>query len=168
MRVAFALVLALFVAACGFQLRGSNIVALPYKTLHVAIPDHSEFGVNLKRAIRATGSTQVLELPEGADAVFTPTGESRDKTVLSFTSAGRVREFQLRYRYSYRVHDLRGIDLIEPVTISLSRDFSFDDAAVLAKEQEEALLWRDIQNDLVQQVLRRLAASRPQRQTATP
>jgi len=32
---------------------------------------------------------------------------------------------------------------------------------VLAKESEEALLYRDMQSDLVQQILRRLAAIKP-------
>lgn len=37
---------------------------------------------------------------------------------------------------------------------------TFDDAALLSKEGEEILLWRDIQNDLVQQLMRRLAAAK--------
>jgi LPS-assembly lipoprotein len=43
----------------------------------------------------------------------------------------------------------------------IRRDISFSDALVLSKEAEEVLLWRDIQNDLVQQLLRRLAAAKP-------
>ena len=95
-----------------------------------------------------------------------PTGEVREKTILSLNSAGRVREFQLQYRYGFRLHDRSGRDLIEPATIVLTRDMSFDDAAVLAKEQEEALLWRDMEADLVQQILRRLAV--PPQSTAAP
>lgn len=148
------------VAGCGFQLRTSQ--ALPYDSLYLAVPDYSEFGTNLKRAIRASGSTRLVDSPAEAQAILTPTGEATEKHILSFNSAGRVREFQLRYRYSYRVHDAKGLDLIAPVTIAMTRDYSFDDTSVLAKQQEETLLWRDMQNDLVRQVLRRLAASKPQ------
>ena len=147
-------------AGCGFQLRGS--LAIPFETLHVAVPEHNEFGTNLQRAIRAQGNTKLSETAQDAQAILTPTGEAREKTILSLNSAGRVREFQLRYRYSFRVHDREGRDLTEPATVILTRDMSFDDAAVLAKEQEEGLLWRDMENDLVQQILRRLANARPQ------
>ena len=69
-----------------------------------------------------------------------------------------MREFQLRYRFAYRVHDLKGREFVPPTEIILVRDISFSDERVLAKEQEEVLLYRDMQNDMVQQVLRRLAA----------
>lgn len=146
-------------AGCGFHLRGA--LAIPFETLHVAVPDHSEFGTNLKRAIRAQGRTKLVDKPADAQAILTPTGEVREKSILSLNSAGRVREFQLRYRYNFRVHDQKGQDLMPPAAVILTRDFSFDDAAVLAKEQEEGLLWRDMENDLVHQILRRLANAKP-------
>lgn len=154
-----ALLAAAALAGCGFHLRGS--LSIPFETLHVAVPEHNEFGTNLKRAIRAQGNTRLVDTPQAAQAILTPTGEAREKTILSLNSAGRVREFQLRYRYSFRVHDREGRDLTAPATVILTRDMSFDDAAVLAKEQEEGLLWRDMEGDLVQQILRRLANAQP-------
>lgn len=150
--------LATLLAGCGFALRGA--IDIPHESIHVALPAYSEIGIRLKRAIAVQQSARVVDTPAAAAAIFTPTGEAREKNILSLNSAGRVREFQLRYRYGFRLHDRTGRDLIDPATIVLTRDMSFDDAAVLAKEQEEALLWRDMENDLVQQILRRLA-SRP-------
>lgn len=149
------LLLATLAGGCGFALRGA--VEIPYDPLYLELPEYSNFGAQLRRAIAAQNSTHVTENIGEAAAILTPTGEVRDKTILSLNSAGRVRELQLQYRYSFRVHDRQGRDLIEPATIVLTRDMSFDDAAVLAKQQEEALLWRDMESDLVQQVLRRLA-----------
>jgi LPS-assembly lipoprotein len=40
----------------------------------------------------------------------------------------------------------------------LRRDYSFNDQEQLSKESEEALLYRDMQTDAVQQLLRRLQA----------
>lgn len=154
-----ALAATLLLAGCGFSLRGA--VQIPYQPLYVAIPDHSPFGAQLKRAIRAQGSAQLAESSAAASAILSPSSEIREKSILSLNSAGRVREYQLQYRYSFRVHDPSGRDLIQPATIVLTRDMSFDDAAVLAKDQEEALLWRDMESDLVQQILRRLAAPGP-------
>jgi LPS-assembly lipoprotein len=146
-------------AGCGFQLRGAY--ALPYDSLFLAMPDYSELGAGLKRAIRASGSTQIAVRPEEAQASFVPTLDAREKDILSLSGTGRVREIRLRYRYAYRVVDVQGRDLIPPGQIELTRDMTYDDSNVLSKEQEENLLWRDMQNDMVQQLMRRLTAVKP-------
>ena len=71
-----------------------------------------------------------------------------------------MREFTLRYRVGFRVHDGKGTDFVAPSTIVLSRDVTFNDAEILAKEAEEQLLFRDMQTDMVQQIMRRLAAAK--------
>ena len=154
MRALIAILIALLLTACGFQLRGAQ--PLPFSSLYIA--ENWELGATLKRNIRALGSTQLAQTPQEAQAVFTTIGEAREKIILSLSATGRVREFQLRYRFAYRVHDLKGREFVPPTEIILVRDISFSDERVLAKEQEEVLLYRDMQNDMVQQVLRRLAA----------
>jgi LPS-assembly lipoprotein len=81
--------------------------------------------------------------------------------VVGVNSSGQVREFQLRIRVKFRVHNAQGQELVAPVEIVQQRDISFNESAVLAKEAEEVLLYRDMQSDIVQQLLRRLAAVRP-------
>ncbi len=157
MRALISVMLALMLAACGFQLRGAQ--PLPFTSLYVPA-DSWEMGALLKRNIRALGSTQLVESPKEAQAVFTLLGEAREKNILSLSGTGRVREFQLRYRLAFRVHDLKGKEFIAPTEIVLVRDISFSDERVLAKEQEETLLYRDMQNDMVQQLLRRMAAAK--------
>ena len=157
MRALITVLMALLVAACGFQLRGAQ--PLPFSSLYVPA-ETWETGALLKRNIRALGSTQLVETPQEAQAVFTLIGEAREKNILSLSGTGRVREYQLRYRLAFRVHDLKGREFISPTEIVLVRDISFSDERVLAKEQEEALLYRDMQNDMVQQLMRRLAATK--------
>jgi len=72
-----------------------------------------------------------------------------------------VREVRLRFRYAYRVVDPKGRELVQITGVEITRDLTYDDSAVLAKEQEELVLWRDMENDLVQQLMRRLAAVKP-------
>jgi LPS-assembly lipoprotein len=69
-----------------------------------------------------------------------------------------VREFQLRIRVRFVLRTPQGLTLIAPTDIVQQRDISFNESAVLAKEAEEGLLYRDMQSDIVQQLLRRLAA----------
>jgi LPS-assembly lipoprotein len=145
-------------SACGFQLRGSATV--PFDTLYLPRAN-TGIGLDLKRQIQAGTNARVIEEQKQAEAVLLFTEEIRQKEVLSLTSAGRVREFQLRYRVGFRVHDQRNRDYVPNTTIQLTRDVTFNDADILAKEQEEQLLYRDMQSDMVQQIIRRLAAAKP-------
>lgn len=156
MRALASVVLALLLAACGFQLRGAQ--PLPFSSLYVA--EDWELGAILRRNIRAYGSTRLASSPQEAEAVLTRIGETREKNILSLSATGRVREYQLRYRFAFRVHDLKGREFIPPTEVVLVREISFSDDRVLAKEQEEVLLYRDMQNDMVQQLMRRLAAAK--------
>ena len=153
-----AFIAALLLGACGFQLRGSATV--PFDTLYLPRAN-TGIGLDLKRHIQAGTNARVVDEQSQAVAVLQFTEEVRQKEVLSLTSAGRVREFQLRYRVGFRVHDLRNRDYVPNTTIQLTRDVTFNDADILAKEQEEQLLYRDMQADMVQQIIRRLAAAKP-------
>jgi LPS-assembly lipoprotein len=143
-------------AGCGFKLRGTAEV--PFQTLY--IPGSSGgIALDLKRNIQAGTAARVIDDPRQADAILEFSEESREKDILSLTGTGRVREFQLRYRVGWRVHDGHGGTYVPQNTIQLTRDVTFNDAEVLAKEAEEQLLFRDMQTDMVQQIMRRLAAA---------
>ena len=148
-------------SACGFHLRGSNGEAnLPFKTILLGFADSSPLGAELRRTIRANG-TEVVTDPKLAEASLDVLSESRDKTVLSLNSQGRVREYTLYYKFRFRVRGSKGQELLAPTEIVLKRDISFNESQALAKEAEEGLLYRDMQSDLVQQILRRLVALKP-------
>ena len=110
---------------------------------------------------QATGKVKVISDAaqiNQAQVVLEVLSEQREKVVLSLNTAGQVREFQLRLRFRFRLRTLAGKELIPDADIALQRDISFNETAVLAKEAEEGLLYRDMQSDIVQQVIRRLAA----------
>ena len=151
---------ALVFAACGFQLRGAY--AFPFESLHISGADYTMIVASLKHAVRASNATRLVEDKKDAQAIFVPTSEIRQPIILSLSSSGRAREKRLFYSYGYRVVDQEGRDLIKPSVVQLSRDLTYADSAILAKEQEETLLWRDMENDLVQQLMRRLAAAKIQ------
>ena len=154
-RAKFALCLAaaMLACACGFQLRGQT--TLPFETLFVQ--GASPMLVELKRNVAASSQTKLVAQAAGADAVLAVDLEAREKIILSLDTSGRVREYQLRYRVGFRVHDAKGQNWIPTSEIALTRDISFNDSQIIAKENEEALLYRDMQTDMVQQIVRRLA-----------
>ncbi|MBC7803317.1 MAG: hypothetical protein H7Y16_05505 [Candidatus Parcubacteria bacterium] len=159
--VALAIALALLLAACGFQLRGT--ATLPFDTLYMPPTNIAGVALDLKRNIQSGTLTVVVDDPKKAQAILEFTQEFREKHILSLAASGRVREFQLRYRVGFRVHDGKGGEFVPPSTVQLTRDVTFNDSDVLAKETEELLLYRDMQFDMVQQIMRRLAAAQPPR-----
>jgi LPS-assembly lipoprotein len=160
MKVLFPLSLALLLAACGFHLRGQQ--KLPFDSLYV--PPGSALSVELKRNLAAAAkATRLVDDPKDAQAVLGFTTEVREKVILSFDTSGRVREYQLRYLVGFRLTDPKGQVYVPTSEIRLTRDVTFNDAQVLAKEAEEGQLYRDMQSDMVQLLLRRIAASRPAR-----
>jgi LPS-assembly lipoprotein len=84
--------------------------------------------------------------------------EVREREVLALDGQGRVREYQLRLRLLLRVTDGKGKEYLTGTPLAVQRDIAFNEELVLARESEEALLYRDMQTDLVQQIMRRLAA----------
>jgi LPS-assembly lipoprotein len=150
---------AALLSGCGFALRQAPNFA--FASLYVAVAESSPLGNALKRSIAASGNVQVINdarLLDQAQAVLEVLTDQREKVVVGLNTAGQVREFQLRVRIKFRLRTPAGKELIPETEILQQRDISFNESAVLAKESEEALLYRDMQADIVQQVMRRIAA----------
>ncbi|WP_374498818.1 LPS assembly lipoprotein LptE [Zoogloea sp.] len=150
--------LPLLAAGCGFQLRGAR--PLPFDTIYLGMYEYSELAAAIRRQIRAGSTTQVVARQEDAAVRLEVLADAKEKSILALNTQGRVREYQLRQRFSFRLVDKNGQEVIAPNEILLRRDLAFDDSQVLAKEQEEILLYRDMQTDLVQQLMRRLSSAR--------
>lgn len=150
--LAFALV-----AGCGFKLRGQ--VPLPFASIYVEAGSGSSLGDGLKQAIRGQG--KLAEKAEGAALRIKVLSESREKTILTLSASSRVREYRLSYRVSYTAEDATARVLVAPTTLNLTRDFTYDDTQVLAKEGEETALNRTMAQDALRQVLAQLSYLKP-------
>ena len=153
---------ALGVAGCGFQLRKAPNFA--FKALFSPFAESSTLGTELKRSLESNGNVRVISdvrQIDQADVILDVLIDRREKTVVGLNASGQVREFQLRIRFSFKVRTPGGKELIAPTEILQQRDISFNESAVLAKETEEGLLYREMQSDIVQQIMRRLAAVTP-------
>lgn len=146
----------LLLGACGFHLRG--VRDLPFATIFINADRYSETTAQLRRAINAQSTTQVVDEIKQAEAVLDITENRIEKVILSLNSAGRVREYQLRQRFSYRVRTANNEEIAPVSTIEVRRDLTFNDVEVLAKQEEEVLLYAEMQSDVIQQLLRRLQA----------
>lgn len=145
-------------SACGFQLRGQR--AMPFQSIYLQMSPYEDMAVSIKRQLRANGDTQVTDKPDDAQVQLVVVRDTKEKAILSLNSAGTVREYQLRQHFAFRLIDKAGMEVMPFNDIYVTRDISFNDSQILAKEQEETLLYRDMSNDIVQQLMRRLAAAK--------
>ena len=148
-------------AACGFRLRG--VPEFAFRSLYIAAPAGSPLARELRRTLQGSNSKLVLltepaQLPR-AEAIFDLLQEQHERSVVGLTASGQVRELQLRLRTKFKLRTPAGAELIPETELLQVRDISYSETIALAKEAEEALLYRNMQTDLVQQLLRRLAAA---------
>ena len=150
--------MSLGVAGCGFALRGTPNFA--FKSLFSPFAESSLLGTELKRSLEAGGNVRVISdvrQIDQADVILDVLLDRREKTVVAVNASGQVREFQLRIRFQFKLRSTKGKELIPTTEILQKRDISFNESAVLAKETEEGLLYREMQSDIIQQIMRRLA-----------
>ena len=156
-RLAVSIALCALLTSCGFHLRGQ--ATLPFESMFIS--GSPSVATQIARAVRAGSKTRIVSNAKEAEVTLEIQSEARERTILSLSSSGRIRELQIRYRISFRVQGKNSKDYIPPTEVVLKRDLIYSDSDVLGKEQEEALLYRDMQNDAVQQIIRRLEAAQP-------
>lgn len=142
---------------CGFKLRGKQNFA--FETIGVTPEQGGPVAAELARYLGDL--VRPVAPPAGGappQVIVDILQELREKIIVALNASGQVREYQLRIRLRFRLRTSTGRDLIAPAEIIQERDISFNESAALAKEAEEVLIYRDMQADLVQQLLRRLAA----------
>jgi LPS-assembly lipoprotein len=154
----FLLALALPLAGCGFQLRGTQ--RIPYRSIYIQTPDRESAIVRrLEQTLKDYQITLGASAGE-AEAVLVLSQERKNRTILALSGGGRVREYRLNYAINYSLSDRDGKVVYPDSMIQLTRDFTYDDNLYLAKNAEEAFLYRDLEGDAVEQILRRLRGTR--------
>lgn len=145
-------------AGCGFQLRGQT--PLPFNSAYVEAAGSSTLAAQLRRYLKNKGKW--AERRDQADVVVRLRDESRIKSILSLSGAGKVREYRLINQVTVSAVNPGGAEMLAAAEIKLTRDYSYSDEQALAKEAEEAMLLKDMDDDALRQILRRLAFVRPQ------
>ena len=140
---------------CGFRLRQPARVSFASIAL-IGFAPRSPLAAELKRQLLQ--QVTVLETPDKAEIILQALDDVREKSVVASTAAAQVRDTQLRLKFNFRARTPGGRELISRAELLVSRDLSYSETAALAKEQEEATLYREMQSDVVTQVMRRLAA----------
>lgn len=162
MRFIIILLLAMSLSACGFHLRGRDLMGsgFPFNSLYLKSAAPTPFIGALQNNLELYKIRLTATAAE-ADLTLDIVSEANDKQILALSGAGQVLEYQLRYRVSLRAYDKQMNEWLPADEIALQRSLTYDAAQILAKEQEEALLYSDMRSDAVQQVMRRLSRAKP-------
>jgi LPS-assembly lipoprotein len=163
LRLGAALCCALVLSGCGWRLQGAEKLSGVMAVTYVDTDDHyTDFNRALRDSLRASGVT-LTTTRQDATAIVKITKDQSGQRVLSVSGQNTPEEYEVFYTIEYSVDGLNqqggaSAELIAPQKLELTRDFSYDVTAVLAKQREQALLREALARDLAGLVVRRLAS----------
>jgi LPS-assembly lipoprotein len=156
--------LVLNLSGCGFHLSGvgeQQQFPQSLSTLRVRQENVQDnvLKIEMERALKTQARVQVVSDLQSVP-VLTLYDERSETRAVSVDQNVRVSEFLLTYHVSFDVKDAAGKELVKRQRITLQRNFSFDKNAQLAMEREAQEIQARMRTDAVQQIMRRLAASK--------
>src|SRR5471032_75721 len=146
----------LMLSACGFQLRGQQDYA--FKRLFVSGGSPAAVA-RLTRIVHGGSDTVVVNSPANADALLQIT-QARGSSTLTLNTLGVVQEYQLNLTMTYTLTGKDGTVLIPTSVIALNRAMTYSDQFSQAKAAESDILFADMENDAIDQLVRRLGVVR--------
>lgn len=164
-------------SGCGFKLRRGYDMA--FRTIQLTgFVGTSPMAAELARALEASGVSVVdstLAATQAASASSVPSShivfeallDKRDMAVSTTTAYGQIRDVTARNTLRFQIKRGDGSTLLPAADIALARDMTYNEKDALAKQDELAALHTAMQSDIVNQLMRRLAAIRPD-QLITP
>ncbi|HEV7606938.1 MAG TPA: LPS assembly lipoprotein LptE [Steroidobacteraceae bacterium] len=149
--------LALLLGACGFHLQGRQPLPAQFAYTYVDTKDEqTDFVQDLRKALIGS-NVKVIRTRGSAGASISVHEDELTERILSVSARNIPTEYELTYRVKFSV-SADGKTLIDNEEISATRDLSFDESQLLAKEREQEILRAALARDLVALVMRRLAA----------
>lgn len=152
------LLMAVLLAACGFQLRGDARLPGSMDRTYVAVADDSTVFVRELGLLLEASGVEIVDEPSPQAATLRVDSQRIWRQPLSVTGQARVREFLIVFEVSWRLEDPDGEVVLERSTLRLTRDYSFDEGEILAAQREEEFLRDDLGRAMADQMIRRLEA----------
>jgi len=154
LRTWFLAIIIASLTGCGFHMSG--LAELPFKSIYIQ-GNTLAISKKLKKSFHTNGVT-ILESADNADLLLELMSEENEKRILSISGKGVVNEYEIFYRVHYRTKHIEDPTWSQVNTIETRRDYSYNDADLLAKQLEEKKLNESMQNDAISSLMRRLAA----------
>lgn len=154
-----ALSTSLIATGCGFHLRGR--VNLPIKTMYVNMPRNNKMAADIRRMLIAGTNVLLVDNAKDAEAILELINSNRLRNEISYNMEGDVREYELTLQLTFRLTDPNGNEFFPPTTFASSRNMYYNDDDYLSRNAEESLLYNEMQQDLISQLLNRISTIEP-------
>lgn len=150
------MLLALLVAGCGFQIQGALTIPPEMARTYISVDDkNSQFYRALREQLQAAG-IDIVDSAAASAATLSITFDETDQRVLSVSARNVPTEYEVYYTIRYGIDD-GARNLLQPQTLTVTRNYTYDSRLVLGKAREEELLRKAIVEDLVRIVMKQIA-----------
>ncbi len=143
--------LMLFLAACGYHLRGSVEIPEQLKNIYVqgaSAALHNE----LKSVVKSANGRLVNMAKQAGVVIRILRDEMMPPRVLSLSSGGKANEFELEYRLRYELLDANGKVLLKPQQVEVNKSYFNEQLEILAKNNEEDVIRREMYRQAVRTI----------------
>src|SRR5262245_4784040 len=148
--------LVVFLGACGFRLQGRNPLPASLSVSYVIAPnEQTDFVQGLRKSLLTSGG-KLVDDKEKSTATIRILTDSVESKILSVSANNIPREYELTYTVEFSVSS-KDTELLPEQKVFVTRNYSFNERTLLAKENEEAILREGMARDLVGIVMRRLS-----------
>jgi len=138
-------------------LQGALTTPAEMQRTYIATDDrHSLFYRELRIELQEAG-VNIVDSPADATATLSITFDETDQRVLSVSARNVPTEYEVYYTIRYNI-DNGSNRLLEPQTLTVTKDYTYDELLVLGKAHEEELLRDACVDDLVRIVLKQISA----------
>ena len=143
--------------ACGFQMRGiQSPTVARFTSLNLRSVAAGELAREVKSQLQLAG----IAVSSESDYTLTLANETYKRSILSVSpKTGKAEEFQLLLSARMSVSKKGERDLISNEPVTASRDYLFDEDALLGKASEEKVLKENLRQQAAASIIRRLNAT---------
>jgi len=145
-------------SGCGFRLRGQVSLPEPLSRTYIeGVPEYSEFATELRRTLRSNGA-EVMDVPEAAESVIHISSKRSGRRILAVNESGKALEYEFFVVVVFSVQGPDKKPLLAQQTVSVTRDFIFDENEVLGKAAEAQTILKDMEADAARLMMLRMQA----------
>ena len=154
------IIITLTLSSCGFQLRGTGgITDVNLGSILLQAPADSTIAAEVRSQLQMA-EVELVQTTEQAELILSLDGEHFERTVLSVApDSGKVEEYLLTLGINLSLTDRASQPLLAGENLTASRDYPFDENAVLGMFSLETRIREDLSRQIAAGIIRRLNAA---------
>lgn len=150
---------ALSLSGCGFRMRGH--FSVPFSSIYLDMDGNTPFAARVRRLLSSSSDVKIVNTMKEAQAVLRIVSKDITRQAITYNADGDVREYEIRMVLKFRLTTPTGAEFLPDTALTATRDLYYSDDDYLTREGQEALLIKDMESDLADQMIRRIERAKP-------